>query len=293
MNIHFKRIYRVTVWRQAVNGFVGQNHSFFEEIGNGLEITAMRMQCKVVKNLGSEPNTCELTLINLAETTRALMQQRPLRVRIEAGYDGEPRLLFVGDVGPSPGSKHDGCKWETKLLIADGLRAFAHARVNLSYKPGTSVLTILKDVAATMNLALPKELEKDSQLKAQLHAGEAAMGFSSDELTRLLAPYGYSFSMQNGQLRVLRDEEAQAGTEREISKETAMVGTPTMGVPDKSGKPALATAKSLVYPELNPGGRIRIISRSVPAGLYKIQQVTHDLDSSEGPWHTECEAKPL
>src|SRR3990172_565889 len=159
------RTYKVTAHPQP-SGFVADNPNFFEEVGNAIEVFALRVQFQVEKHLLKDPNTAELTISNLSEHTRTQFQTRPLRVEIAAGYQGVNKLLFVGDVRPGSGSKLLGTEWETKLLLGDGSRAFAHGRVSRSYKGGTPVKNIIRDAARALGLSLPTELENDTQLQA-------------------------------------------------------------------------------------------------------------------------------
>lgn len=289
----FDRVYRLLVYRQKPIGkFIGEHPEWFEELGNGIEITGHRIQYKVEHTLESEPNTAEITIFNLAEDTRREFQKLPLRVHLEAGHAGEPRLLFAGDVKPSSGSKHVGTDWETKLLLGDGFRSFAQSRVDRSYKKGTPIKTILRDVARSMSLSLPKEIDLDPALAQALKTGELVTGWAADELTRLLSPYGYSWSIQRGRLQVLRDEQARADTIRIIEEDNGMIGVPEIGTADKAGKPPKLSVVTLIYPELVPGGKIDLRSAEI-RGLYKLTKVTHEGDSRSGPWYTTAEALPL
>jgi hypothetical protein len=294
MTIQFDRIYKVSVFHQSASGFVGANPNFFDETGNALEITGMRCQFKIERNLGKEPNTCEITISNLAEKTRAELQRLPMRVRLEAGYVTTGlRLLYVGDVlRDGSYSKPVGPDWETKIVLADGLRAFADARVSKSYGAGVTVRAILRDVARTMSLTLPPEIASDSRLDTPLAVGAYVMGFSSDELARLLARYGYSFSIQNGRLQVLADEQAVAGQDRALDSDNNLIGEPEMGTRPKDGKPAKMKALALIYPEMAPGVSIKLSSRSVN-GRFRIIRVGHEGDTHGEKWTTEIEGTPL
>ncbi len=289
MNEQFNRVYKVTAYRQQA-----ASNDYFETLPNGVEITSMRMTCKVQKTLKSEPNPCELTLSNLSERSRAEFERMPLRVKIDAGYASTgARLLFVGDVRPGfAHSKIEGPDWNTTVNLGDGIRAFAEARVSKSYKPGTPAINILRDVARTMNMLLPREIEADSKLKQPLPASETAFGWSADEFTRLLAPYGYSWSSQNGSLQLTRDDFVPNGTEREIGEHTGMLGSPDYGNPEKNGKPPSVTVRHLLAPEIMPGHKMRLISAGTTKS-YKIIRVSHSLDTHGDDWSTEIEGKPL
>lgn len=286
------RVCKVTLHRQRTTGFVGDHPEYFEEVGNGVEITRQRMKFKIEKTLEAEPNKCEITIVNLAEKSRNEFKTLPVRVRIEAGYDDTYRLLFVGDVRKGSGSTLEGTNWETRLLVGDGSRAYANARVSRSYKSGTAVTTVLRDAARSLGLELPRDIASAPALQAALATGETIHGWAADELTRLLAPYGYSWSIQGGRLQVLLDGAVREHTTREISEATGMIGSPKMGTADKTGKPVPLTVTMKLYPEVTPGERIRLISREY-TGLYKVSTVKHEGDTGGTVWDTEIEVLPL
>jgi hypothetical protein len=292
----FDRTYRILVVRQPDGG------GFFDETGNAVEITQMRVTYTVEKHLNSNPNTAEVKIYNLNENTRALFDDRPLRVYLEAGYAGENRLLFVGDVRPGSGSELEGLEWVTTLKLRDGARAYAAARVNRSYSPGTPIVSVLRDAARSMNLELPREIAASPELAAQSASGETLSGFASDELTRLLAPYGYSWSIQNGKLLVLRDEQVIPGVERVIEQPPigGMVGTPKMKFPaptkakkpKKSKKRPQVEFKHLLDGMLVPGLRIQLRGL-VLDGAFKITNLKHIGDTHGNEWTTEVEGIPV
>lgn len=292
-DLQITRAIKITVWQQNGVGFVGRNPAFFEELGNGVEIVSpFRVQYKVEKHNNSDPNTAEVIITNLSEHTRASFNRRPLRVRIEAGHNDTTRLLFVGDVRPGSRSYPNGTDWETKLLLGDGSRAFANARASVSYKPGTPIRTIIRAAARSMDLELPSNLDIDTRLDTSSASGEGLAGNAADELTRLLAAYGYTWSIQNSVLRVLRYEDVVHEDNAWLIDKEVLVGSPEAGVPDKSGKPPLTKFKTTLYPELTPGDKIDLRSRGV-SGFYRLENVSHEGDTRGEPWHTECEARPL
>src|SRR5690606_1337322 len=75
------RLFRKT-WKVVLagrpRGFAAENANFFESIGNAVEITEMRVGFSVSKSLSKEPNKCTITLYNLAEHTRMMLDQHPV-----------------------------------------------------------------------------------------------------------------------------------------------------------------------------------------------------------------------
>jgi hypothetical protein len=289
----FKKIAKVSVWRDtmpAPTQFVTKQLV----PGQQLDLTATRIKFKIRKSLTKTPNQGDVYLYNLAESTRSDLETLPLTVQLEAGYDDEPRLLFLGDLHFGM-SEEKGATWETLLQCGDGLRKYAHARCNRSYKQGTTVRQVLTDAVATMGFKLPKELSSDTALDQPFRNGTVSYGPTRDELSRLLAAMGYHWSVQNGQLRVLKDDQVSSLQALPIDQRHGMIGTPRYGSPPKSGKPPHVRVKMELYPELTPGDLVQVKSKGFnhgKAGFFRIESVEHNGDTHNPVWTTEVELKP-
>lgn len=286
----FGRTWKVTIARQPT-GFIGSNPQYFEQLGNAIEITALRMQFEVKKNLGREPNTCTIKLHNLAPTTRSELEHGALKATLHAGYDNTPRLLFTGDVR-RVWSVRDGQNIITNLQVRDGMRAFAHARMDRSYRPPIEVHRVLADMAKSMGLELPPEIEQSAELRQALANGITTRGPTRDVLTRLLAPYGYGWSVQNGRLLILRDGDLKPGEAFLINTDTGLLGSPERTTPDKPGEPVEIKFDVRLYPELTPGSRTKLESEflSVTSKIYDLKSVG---DSRSGDWKTSVTGRPV
>ncbi len=251
---------------------------------------AIQFSCE--KTLKRQPNTLDLKLFNLSDATRAELQRPGVVLRFSAGYvSGGARRLFVGDVQWAY-SQLKGTEWITSVQVGDGSRAFSTARSDGTFRSGTKVIDVLKFVAKTMTLTVPTEIAVTKVLQQQFAAGYQMSAKSRDELDRLLAPYGYSWSIQDGVLRVLRDEDTSSVTMREISAATGMIDSPEFGNPEGKSKTPKVTVSSKLYPELQPGGKVNIISRDLN-GVHKITKVRHTGDTQTDDWKTQVEVEPI
>ena len=291
----FKREWKVTAYRPTAgtpNGFIAAHPSYFEGLTNGVEITKLRIQVKIEKHTDGDPNTCELVITNLNSGSRADLVKKPLIVRIDAGYveDGGARHLFTGDLRYGY-SKRNGTDWETTLQLADGSRAFAGARISRTYRKGTSVMTALRDAAAGIGLSLPSDVVASPDLQRQFASSRTLHGDAYVEMQKLLAPYGYSVSIQDGRLQILTDDTTRPDQAYVISQDTGLIGSPEIGAPPKDGSAPILTFQSMLYPQITPGGKCSVQSESID-GIFRAERVTHTLDSHGAPWTTEVEAKP-
>lgn len=288
----YKRACSLTVYRTApvTTGFIGANPQFFAPQPNGVQITGLRVQFKIEKSLDSTPNKSEITVSNCAETTRAFLQSKPLIAQLDAGYDGNLRHVFSGDVRFAY-STHEETDWETKLSLGDGDRAYRYARTSRSYKKGASVMTALQEAAGSMGLKLDPSVTASTTLQAQFATGRTLQGPTRDELTRLLAPFGYHWSIQDGRLQILKDQNASPTSAYDVSQSTGMIGSPEWTTPEKSGASSRLKVKMLLFPELIPGGTIHVSSEAIE-GLFRLNKVEHTGDTHGDDWMTEVEAVP-
>ncbi len=285
----FKRVVKVTAWRETVPA----KSTAFNPLkkGEALEITDLRCEFKITKTHKKVPNSCDITITNLAAATRTDLETKPLFVQIAAGYDDDPRLLFTGDLRFGM-SEQKGPNWETLLQLGDGDCHYRWARVNESYKPGTTVREVLKKTAKAMGFTLPDALDKNPDLDAQFAAGEVASGPARLHLDKLLRPYGYTWAIQNNELRVLRENQIPSLTAHEIDEAHGMIGTPTFGSPPRSGKPPHVNVKMLLYPELLPGDLVKVTTKDIKVnGFFRIEAVKHEGDTHGNNWFTEIEIK--
>lgn len=294
--------YSLTAIRAPDDPIVSGLGKFFEQLETITEITDHAIKFKVEKYRRGKPNRADITLYNCAPSTRDDFVQIPQKIRFAAGYDSTPRLLFIGDLRYASNEKTP-TEWLTKLEIGDGARAYASARVNKSYTPGTPVATIVQDIARGFGI----QIELPRELKGRIAAGDLVYGDAGDEMTRVLAQFGLEWSFQNEQLRIIPVDAAVPGTIRVISQGDGMLESPVMTPPrfktphkavhhrrstsHSTAIPNVAKlkVKHTLYPELVPGEVIQLQSRSIN-GNFVIEVLQHEGDLFGNDWTTTIEA---
>lgn len=270
------------------------NPGYFDtsQSANAIVITDLRVQFDVKKNLGKQPNSCVLTITNLAKETRGRLERKPLYAIVKAGHDGVLRPLFQGSVSYAK-SELKSPNWETKIQIADGGRAYASARLSRSYAPPINPYRVIQDAAASMGLQVPPDLASADELRQALSGGLTAHAPTRDILTRMLAPYGYSWSIQDGRLQILKSGVPNANTAWVIDVEAGMIGSPEGSVPHKPGAVSELSIDVLLYPEIGPGDTIQVNSRAYNGGFFRVNDIQHKGDSRGNEWTSSIKATPL
>jgi hypothetical protein len=266
---------------------------YFATEPNAVLIRDLRVVFSIEKRIDAQPNTCTVLVYNLNKQSRAEFQRKPLYVTLDVGHDGNLRRIFSGDLRFGS-SMYRGTEYETKLTLGDGDRAINHARVNRSFPAGTSAATVLKETAQAMGLRVPKNVADARELLDQFGKGITLHGHASNEMTKILSAKGMQWSLQDGELQILRDTDVRADQAIVITYDGTGSGieSPELAPPDKPGESPRLNAKCLLDSRIRPGGRVMIKSRDLD-GLFRVTRVMHEGDTFGEQWTTTIEGTPL
>lgn len=255
----------------------------------------LRVQFQVRKGTGKEPNTAEVRIYNLAASTRAGMQKKYAPVILTAGYAGNAAVIFNGDARTIDHVKQ-GSEWVTIAKCGDGERAYKFARINRSFKPGTKIVDVARACAEALGLNLGNLLDELNKGGfrgglTEFAQGRVVYGKASAELDKVLRSVGLTYSVQNGEIQVLRGDAPAPGRAILLTPDTGLIGSPEHGTPEKKGKPSTLKARSLLQPQIVCGGRVEIRSAGV-SGQFAVKAVSHAGDTHGSDWYTDIEAMP-
>lgn len=247
-----------------------------------------------------EPNTCDLKIWNLSDTSRKSIEQSAqpvpsiaaapgapntvVPVKIEAGYEGNMSTIFFGEMR-SAQTVRDGDDFVTELQTGDGDEAIAVARVSASLGP-TNAYAVAQQLLKAMgsgqgNLASVASVLRGSTLYQQ---GGALKGNPAAILTDLCASVGLEFSLQGGQAQFLSLGQPLDGSAYELSSDTGLIGEPSV---DTKG---VLCCMTLMLPGLKPGQLVYMNSLFVQ-GNYRIASMVTVGDTAGNDWSHKIEAK--
>jgi hypothetical protein len=256
---------------------------------NAIVIEGLQMAFSVEKDLDRTPNTAEITVVNASPATRAAMQDKGLRVILEAGYEDGLFRVFFGDAR-SVTHSHDGPDWITKIEAGDSERAWRWARVSESWKAGTKAKVIVARLAELSGLGLGNARQAIDAMAGAYAHGFAASGPAARELERVLRAQGYGMSVQDGEIQLLAAGAALSETVPDIAADSGLIGNVEHNDPKKKGEKPTVTVRALLQPQIRPGNRFRLRS-STTDGVYRAIKVSHTGDTEGADWQTEIEAE--
>lgn len=263
----------------------------------GILIDGLRVAFEITKTSTSESNTCNVTVSNLSDNSQALLKaDEGVLVELAVGYNeaGNTEVIFVGDITNvyTNNTKPDVT---TVITLEDGYGAIKAKRFSNSYKSGTKLDQIIKDLAKAMGLPEKTRLSLVNIPSVTFNAGYAFEGYVADAMDRLCGDNGLEWSVQNNELKIT----TKAGTDNSATLSTTLIGSPkrvhTKPKGDSTAEEFIGwEMETLLAAKAEPGGAIWLESVKVsPAVKLKIVEVRHVGDTHGDRWTSMIKAKEL
>ncbi len=260
--------------------------------GQVIEAIGLRIEFHINKTLTAKPNTANIKIYNLAENTRSELFATGARVILEAGYPDNLGQIFVGDARTIDSQRH-GPDWITEIQCGDG-EAAVDNRIAESMAPGIKILDVFQKVA---DKVVPGTTLVSADARAAMSGsytgGYTAYGYAAGELDRVIKASNLEWSIQDNRIQVTTKGGTYPSDQESVivvSPDSGMIESPWYGSHEHSGKPPVLKVKSLLQPEITPGGRVSIESAK-HHGVHRVLKVTHTGDTGGGPWYTEMEVE--
>jgi len=257
------------------------------KLGIPLDISGLKIVFSVKKTLSTFSNSARVNIYNLS---RRSFEQIAVEddLILNAGYiDGAgEKLLFKGDI-QKISVEHLGPDIITKLQCDDGGLKLREIRGNLSYGTGVLALQIIGEILSAFSF--PSRQHATFTDAKYLH-GFSHVGSAKEALSKLTEKIGVEWSIQNGEAQLLLKGGVNLTPPIPVSALNGMIGSPDL-FDDIQGELSLNKrssgwrVRSLVNPEIEPGGRLNITSNNVN-GLFRIEEVDHFGDTFGADWQT-------
>lgn len=258
---------------------------------DGLLIEGLRVQFRIKKSLAKNANTAEVAVFNLTKDQRSQVKKHGSKVILKAGYVDSLGLIFAGDTRAAD-HVHTGPDWITKLQCGDSEQALRFSLVSKSFSAGTKIADVAREAVKKLNLDKGNVEDKLSKLAGTYLQGYTAHGPAAAELDQILKSNGYDFSVQDGRLQILGDDETTGETAVFLDADHGLLGSPEHGTPDKKDGKSFLKIRALLQSRLHPGGKVEVDSETA-TGTYKIFTLDHRGDTHGGEWISEMEARAL
>lgn len=254
----------------------------------GTKVTGLRITFSIEKTMESNANIAKITIFNLNETHRGILEnEKDLLVILEVGYGNEISQLFIGDITKAA-SVNDGKNWITDILAGDGDQELKDATLDKSYKAGTSIKTVIDDSVKAIKDS-GKIVDGVIQgIKDEVYQnGLSVSGLAKNILDDLVGKQGdLEWSIQDNEIQILPELEDTGELATVLSPQTGLIGSPIRR------EKGIEFAALIVTTKMRPGKVVKIESRDL-SGLFKIRKAVYKGDTSAGEWSIKgvCDEK--
>lgn len=273
---------------ELIIGSTPKDNNFVQVIPDALKISGLRVVFRIDLTEKKEPNTAKIEVYNLSASSRKNLQEKGVRVVLQAGYLGSLEQIFSGDARTTD-HKVRGPDVVTECLCGDGERAFRYADYAASFAPGAAVGDVIKDVVKALGINAGNASSVAEKITTKYLSGFSTSGRASDVLTELLEPNGYGYSIQGGRIEILKPNEVLPDSGPLLDADSGLIGSPEFGMPDRKGKPSTLKCRSLLQGRFRPGIRFELRSEGIK-GMFRCRKVTHHGDTNGGDWYSDIEA---
>lgn len=257
-----------------------------------LVVTDLRFVFSVERTLRPTPGKCDIKIYNLNEDHRGQLERLgSVPVVLTAGYVDGMHQIFKGDIRPCTNT-YTQPDWITSIKGQDGGTRRRTARTSRSFRPGTTLETVLSALASDLGLGRGNVVEAArvaglAGAQTEFIGGATLAGAAMEQLEALCRSIEYEISIQNGALQLLPLGRALAGSPLEFDSDSGLVGSIEK---DSKGKIKFRTQ---MIPDLFPGRLVAPQSRTVPSGRYRVTKCIYKGDTRGQEWNVDCEAEPL
>lgn len=283
------RIIKVTLgpleeWR----GNTGGNAVTWQSDGT---LNGLRVACRVQKTIMGTPSPSTIEIYNLGRELRNGIRSSLTKIRVDAGWSNtDLRLVFQGSVLNSF-SERQGADIITKIVAIPGYGALVRGVSSATFSQGSDIRSSI--------LQLSEDLPGVEVNSGNFHGVEGKInpggwsfaGSTKDGLTKLSDEYGFSWSINDGELNVIGDK-AMLPDFVDINGEN---GGLISIVPLVSGPMQIETGvriTALYIPGITVGSSVKVASSINPKlnGIYRINTMNISIDAYNETWTMTLES---
>ena len=259
-----------------------------------LTVRDLRIDFEVAKGIGSKQNTATISIWNLTASHRKQMGEEFDKIELKVGYKNGPlSTIFKGNIRDVTHTK-ETADVKSAMECGDGDEAFSKGAVSKTFPAGTKPKEIVDYLASEMPGAAKGEMKGIDELPAYKRP-VTLFGWSWSEMDKLGREHGFYWSIQNGQVEAVKNDQVLQGT-TVLSSETGMLSIPE--ITDKGVK-----IKALLNPNVAPGRQIDVRSDFLDeesgrdkrktdqgGGIFRVADVTYSGSTRDVDFYVEAEA---
>jgi len=244
----------------------------------GRKFDTLKISIDITKDDNSEANVGKISIYNLNEDSKNLILDEASVFTLKAGYIGLDEgsnigQLATGDIEDVV-TKRQGMDNITTFKISEKGKALREKTLDKSFASGISKEAIMNEMVNTLGVV--KGTIKGIKDKF-FNSGYSASGKVKDQLDTFTKEDGLKWSIQNGELNILPEDESTTEEVVILNYETGLLRAYKE---KKEGKDKVFF-ESLLNPQIKVARKIKIEGKTVN-GFFKVSKVNYFGDNKDG-----------
>ena len=230
--------------------------------GTVTELSALRIRFRTMQNNLQRPNSAHITITNPSTETSQRLKKEGQVVTLEAGYqDGGPSVIYKGNIIQKRSGRENPVETYLDILAGDGDQAYNFATVSKTLSAGSTYRDQVDVVAAEMKKHGVEVGHIPDLGDKKMPRGRTLFGMARDVMRDIAMSTGTSWSIQDGKLTMVKNQEFMPGDVHVINSTTGMIGLPEQTLDG-------IIVRMLLNPKIKPGSKIKIDQASVQQALF-------------------------
>lgn len=275
--------------------------------GPALDFADFRVQFTIRRGDFQTPNTADVRIYNLAKSTANQIRNEFTQLIIQAGYEGNFGLIFIGSIKQYRLGRIDQKDSYVDITAADGDQAYNFATISKSLEAAaaspTGVAKVLVDAMSRFDVSATPGYEPNYVNNAPVR-GRVFYGMARDELRQFANDQQCSWSIQDGKLVLIPLTSYIPGQVPLLSPQTGLIGLPEQ---TQNG----ISIRVLLNPAIKIGQTVKLqstinlyrygldvqslaqndfLSQAIKTnadGLYYVMAADHSGDTRGNAWYTD------
>lgn len=260
----------------------------------GRVVSGLDLSFDVEKTTEYKPNTATITVYNLSRENRSALEESDVQITLEAGYEGQFGIIFVGN-DLLVQTRKLGVDYETTIKSRDGGVQISDTAINLEIPAGELLEDTIRAGVKVWDKGMGREVELKKLPKKKAKKAKSISKPVAEMLNLLLEPEGFEWSIQDGEFRVVEKTKGSEETVYVLGSNSGLIGSPEktkFKLPGEKTDIDGISFTCLLNPQVTPLRRVKLEGLNVK-GLYKITRVRYVGDIRGSDWYCRAEGIPL
>jgi len=216
--------------------------------------SGFRISFNIEKNDDANANKGTVSVYNISQSSRSFIENENLITFLKAGYINQISTIFFGDIQDRK-TERNNSDVITTLEIVDQGKLLDTANVQIGLGPGATNIQAFSAAESALQLIIPPRQKNNLPIKRYTN-GYSYTGTAIRLLEKLAEEIDYNFSIQDGEIQILKNNESTNESVVVVSPNSGLIGTPTK---TQNG----VEFSTLINPDIRIGRLIKLESKQI------------------------------